>query len=76
MQCVLLLSKLPCTFMYTDSSLFCCLFSEKSIEYAYFQILQLRFPSDQRVGVARKFLQSFSPVRIALTQKPEVRYNH
>ncbi len=47
-----------------------CLFSF----YVFPQILQLRFPGDQRVGLVKRFLQSVSPVRIALTQKPEVRW--
>jgi len=37
------------------------------------QILRLRFPNDLRVNEVRRLLQSSRPVRIALTQKPEVR---
>jgi len=36
------------------------------------EILRLRFPNDLRVNEVRRLLQSSRPVRIALTQKPEV----
>lgn len=38
----------------------------------HFQLLQLRFCEDQRVEEVRRLLQSSRPVRVALTQKPEV----
>ena len=37
------------------------------------QVLSLRFPRDLRVSEVRRLLTSSKPVRIALTQKPEVR---
>ena len=41
--------------------------------YLLLQILGLRFPKDLRVNEVRRLLSSSKPVRIALTQKPEIR---
>ena len=40
------------------------------------QVLKLCFPKDLRVNEVRRLLQSSKPVRVALTQKPEVRYTN
>ena len=40
----------------------------------WFQLLKLRFSEDLRVNEVRRLLQSSRPVRISLTQRPEVRW--
>lgn len=37
------------------------------------QVLEMRFPHDLRVNEVRRLLRSSEPVRISLTQRPEVR---
>ena len=39
-----------------------------------YQVLKLRFPQDLRAKEVRRLLQSAEPVRIAIQQRPEVRY--
>lgn len=43
-------------------------------ELTLYQVLKLHFPQDLRAKEVRRLLQSAEPVRIAIQQRPEVRY--